>query len=492
MSLEPPRRACEVTLWFILFFAPAAFGATEWWSRAVIESLIFILAAMCALRRDFSAPTGGPLWGFVFILVLGVLQLAQARPLADPAGLLPFTLVRPQTLYAMLLWTAFAALLWSASGILRWEGALQRLSWAIFLIGLFIAVAGILQRGQGNTAYYGLRPIRQGNPFGPFTNYDHAASWMVVSIFFGVGLFAEGLRRARAPLTERLSKQLLIAFALIVQLAAVWETASRGAINALLASALVTAFLAAGALDRAWPRRLSRAGLVFAGLGYALFLYFNPKWLGFTAGGLDISAATRVSMYRSGLSMLADFPVFGTGLGSFRNSFQAYQEPFVTDIVDHIHSSWYEVALESGLLGLGFFGAAVFSPLIALGRRLASSEAVARAIVAGCFAAFFSFALHGLIEFSFQIPANAILFVVVVAVAAGFNPPPVKIEGGSIGRPGAVIAGAFMVLALLSLPSGFTGIKPRTGASFVVAGDTFLPAARPQDGRAYPNTGDRK
>lgn len=491
MSFEPSRRACEMMLWFILFFAPAAFGATEWWSRAVLESLIFILAAMCALRRDFSSPIGGPLLGFLFILVLGALQLVQARPLSDPAGLLPFTIARPQTLYAMLLWAAFAALLWSASGILRWEGALQRLSWAIFLIGLFIAVAGILQRGQGNTAYYGLRPIRHGNPFGPFTNYNHAASWLVASTFVGIGLFADGFRRARTPLTERLSKLTLIAFALIVQLAAVWETGSRGAINALFASALVTSFLAAGAFARAWPRQLSLAGLVLAAVGYAVFLSFNPKWLGITAGGLDISAAPRVSMYRSGLGLVTDFPVFGAGLGSFTNAFRVYQEPFVRELVDHIHSSWYEVALESGLVGFGILSVAILGALVVLGRRLASPEFPTRAIAAGFFAAFVSFVLHGLVEFTFQIPANAILFVVVVAVATGFNFSSLRIAASSPERPRAIVAGAFLVLALLSLPSGFTGIIPRVGAPFVAAGDTFLPAGRTQDWRVHLNTGDR-
>lgn len=474
MNVEPPRYACEGTLWFILFFAPAAFGATEWWSRAVLESLIFILSAMCALRRDFSASSGGPIWGFVVILMLGGFQLLSVRLLTEPAGLLPFTLSRPQTLYALLLWASFAALLWSASGILRWEGALHRLAWAIFLIGLFLAVVGILQRGQGNTAYYGLRPIRNGRPFGPFTNYDHAASWMVASAFVGVGLFAEGFRRARSPLAERVSKLILIAFALAVQLAAVWETASRGAVNAFFASALVTSYLAAGALARAWPRRVIRAGLILLGVGYAVFLYFNPKWIGFADGVLDNSAGYRVSMYRSGLSLLADLPVFGVGLGNFANAFHAYQEPYVVGFVDHIHSSWFEVALEAGLLGFIAFGLFLLRPLVALGRRLAASEFSSRGLAAGCFAALFSFALQGLVEFSFQIPANAVLFVVLAAAASlaalSSSISPLR----AVRRHGDVLAGAFLILAVLSLPSGFIGVMPRFGSPFVSTGDTLL------------------
>lgn len=480
MSLEPPRRACEMMLWFILFFAPAAFGATEWWSRAVLESLIFILAAMCALRRDFSAPAGGPLWGFVWILVLGAFQLLQVRPLADPVGLLPFTLSRPQTLYALLMWAALAALLWAASGILRWEGALHRLSWAILLIGLFIAVVGILQRGQGNTAYYGIRPIRHGLPFGPFTNYNHAATWMVASACVGTGLFVKGFERGRAHLTERVARQVLVAFALLILIAGVLETKSRGGINALFTSAIVTAFLAAVAMPRARDRHITCAALILTGGAYAVFLYNNPRWSGFVDGALEASAAYRVSMYRSGLRMLADFPIFGIGLGNFANAFHPYQESFVVGLVDHVHSSWLEIALETGLLGIAAFGAFVLAPLAALGRRLTSIDFNSRAVAAGCFAALLAVTLHGFVEFSFQIPADAVIFVVLASTMPVLMPSAIKSAPAAVRPPRVILAGAFMVLVFLSLPPGFAGGSLRLAAPFQSATDTLLPVSAPQ------------
>lgn len=454
-------------LWFILFFAPAAFGATEWWSRAVLESLIFILAAMCALRRDFFAPLNGPLIGFGVIIGLGILQLAHARPLTRPAGLLPFTLSRPQTLYALHLWTALAALFWSASGILRWEGALRRVSWAIFGIGFFIAIVGILQRGQGNTAYYGLRPIRDGRPFGPFTNYDHAATWMVASTFVGAGLFAGGGQRSRVPLTERVAQQTLIAFVLIVLIAAVLETGSRGGVNALFSSALAAAFLAAGSLVCAWPRRLVRGGLLLAGCAYGFFLCSNPKWLGLSDGALDASAAYRVSMYRSGLRMLVDFPMYGVGLGCFASAFHPYQEKFVVGLVDHVHSSWLEITLETGFLGIAAFGSVVLSPLVSIGRRLRRPDFPGGMAAAGCFAAVLAVILHGFVEFSFQIPADAILLVVLLAaIAVSEGIPPTQLQA-PVRFLRLMSATVFAVLALLSLPPGISGMAPRFGYPFV-------------------------
>lgn len=470
-------------LWFILFFAPAAFGATEWWSRAVIESLIFILAAMCALRRDFFAPLNGPLTGFGAIIGLGVLQLAGARPLTDPAGLSPFTVSRPQTLYALLLWTALAALFWSASGILRWEGALRRASWAIFGIGLFIAVVGILQRGQGNTAYYGLRSIPPGrNPFGPFTNYDHAATWMVCSAFVGFGLLSGGLQSRRVQLSERLAQQVMIAFLIAVLVGAILETGSRGGVSALSISALATSFIAAGALADIRARRLVRAGLALAGIAYCAFLYSNPKWRGVENGALDLSASYRLSMYRSGLRLFQDFPLFGAGLGAFGSAFQPYQEAFVVGRVDHLHSSWFEIAVETGMLGSAAFGLVAFLPLSSLGRRLSGSRFQSRAAAAGVFAALLAFAVQGFIEFSFQIPADAILLVVLSSAAAAL----VFSSAGSVPVarpiPRAAVVGAFLVLALGSLPFGIDGASLRLGAPFSFASETLLSAVEPANG----------
>ena len=159
------RWQCESLLWSILFFAPAAFGAVEWWARAALEFLIFLLAALCAFRRDFVSPPNAALLGLGSVLGLGFLQALHAHSLVDTAVFLPFTAARAQTLYALLWWGALIALLWSTCGILRWKGAARRLSWVIFSSGVAVAVIGFLQRWQGNVSYYvGLRPIYVGGP----------------------------------------------------------------------------------------------------------------------------------------------------------------------------------------------------------------------------------------------------------------------------------------------------------------------------------------
>lgn len=471
MKFEPPGYACEATLWFIVFFAPAAFGATEWWARAVVQSLIFLLAAMCALRKDFISPISAPLAGLGVILTLGVLQTFQHHPLMDPAIYFPATLSREQTLYALLSWTALTALLWATSGILRWHGASRRLAWAIFGVAIFIAIVGIYQRGIVAGTFYGFRPIRSGYPFGPFTNYNHAATWIVASILIGVGLLLGGFKgRSHESGSEVIAKRVLMVFALVLLLAALRETGSRGAINSLIITLLATWYLSDAV--RVHPKGLMRAGLLLATTSYVIFLYVDSKWVGMLNGALDPSAAYRVSMYQSGLQMFWDNPLYGVGLGTFANGFHAYQGSSVVGFVDHIHSSWMEILLETGLVGIGAFVFAIGSPLTALIRT--NSVIPWRPAAAGCFAAIVSFLIHGCVEFSFQIYANAVLFIVLVALASAYARRDSEIVGGARGRQNVLLAIGFAVLAIVCLPPGIDGYAPRLGAPFATSGDALL------------------
>lgn len=358
---------------------------------------------------------------------------------------------------------------------------MRRLTWVIVGVGFFIAIIGILQRGQGNTAYYGLRTIAwASNPFGPFTNYDHAAAWMVGSFCVGAGLFVEGFARGRVPMTERIAKQSLVAFALAVLIAGIVETGSRGGVNSLFASAVAVSILIAASSVRPGSRNSIVAVIVLVAVTYGHFLYKNPRWIGLERGTFDGSATYRLSMYRSGLRMLADFPAWGVGLGGFVNAFHSYQENIVVGLVDHVHSSWLEVALESGLLGLIAFGFGVLKPLTLIGRRLTKPDFSARVLAAGYFAALLAGLLQGVVEFSFQIPADAVLFVVLagaVAVLAGVLP---KSTAAVLRPPRGVLAAAFVVLGLLSLPPGFSGGVPRWGAPFLSRSDIILPMSGPQ------------
>jgi O-antigen ligase len=113
--------------------------------------------------------------------------------------------------------------------------------------------------------------------------------------------------------------------------------------------------------------------------------------------------------------MARDFPLFGTGLGAFTAAFAPYQDKFVVGIVEHAHNDWLELAMQAGLLAAGVFMAGVAAFFVKtfgiLRQGAGHGEFYAQA---GIIMAALAFCLHGVVEFSFQMPANAMIFLTVI------------------------------------------------------------------------------
>lgn len=421
MTRRMPAAVPEGLLLFCVAFGPLAFGAVEWWSRGILEAALLLLFAATALRGDAKRryPSDRTLLpAFLFLLLLGAFQLLNPRPVSGPAGALPFTADPAATGRTLLLWACYAALVWSAPRVLGTREAQSRFAWTVFGVGVAVAAVGIVQLGQGNTAYYGLRPIRQGLAFGPYVNRDHAGSLLVMAAMTGGGLFLSrwsGYGRGRLGASDLAGSQAVLLFLLGVVLCGAFLTRSRGAFNSFFVALWAALLLATGSIARRGRRWAARVAVGALAPGYLLFLALNPAYIGHVLKAPDLSTAYRLSMYRGGLRMLADFPVWGVGAGAVQAAFPAYQERVVAGVVDHVHGDWLEAALQTGLAGtavlatgLGAFAARAIQSW--RGERSPSRLALA----GGAGAAGLAFLLHQTVDFGFQIPANATVFLALI------------------------------------------------------------------------------
>ena len=137
-------------------------------------------------------------------------------------------------------------------------------------------------------------------------------------------------------------------------------------------------------------------------------------------------SSDRLPAARATLAMAADYPLLGAGAGSFRSVFPAYKgDALGNAYFEHAHNDYLEFLAEGGLVGLGLFVAAIacaLGPAFAQARR--RNSRAARAMAGGCGAGAVSLLVHGLYDFNLQIPANATVFMVVLAlcVAAASMP----------------------------------------------------------------------
>lgn len=466
-----PPFVAEAMLLFVVAFGPLAFGATEPWSLAILESAIFLMLFFSALSG--SPDLRQPLYRTALPGVLGIILIAMFQGMfpsegSTPASLLPFTASASGTRRAVLQWCAYAALLWCAPQILSDRAALRRFAWVLLVVGAFVAFVGILQRAQGNLAYYGLRAIRHGNPFGPYTNYNHAASLLSMAALMGGGIFLSRLPeftkgRDVGRTSDLAAAQTMTFFLIVLVIAGVVMTESRGGRHSLFIAACLGAMGCVRWGDGRRTLWIVVAVLLLASLGYAFSVWANPHLVGWGFKKPVTSMLYRFSMYRSGMQMFLDFPVFGIGLGALKDAFPAYQEKIVAGIVEHVHSDWLELLAETGFVGFGVLFTGVGAYAFKMLSAWRSPRPIrSRWLMGGGISAAVAFLLHNTIEFSFQIPANAVIFLAILAwigaVASEPNGRPAKPAAAPPSLLRYSLCAAALILVVLSARPGVAAI----------------------------------
>lgn len=311
------------------------------------------------------------------------------------------------------------------------SGGPERMVLGVIGIGVVLAVVAIIQQAIFNGRIYGFwQPRSTGaDPFGPFVNRNHFAGWMVMAVPVGLGyvtgLLARSGRSVRpgwhhwvlwlsSPAASRL---ILAAVAMCVLVGAAVLTLSRSGIASLLVAVLVVGL----AIIRARSRRTR-----FAALGACFAVVVTALgWAGLNATlqrfadleGTDLSG--RVTVWRDTLAIVRDFPLVGSGLNTFATAVVSYETPDQPVLFTEAHNEYLQLASEGGLL-VSLPAAAALAIFVVGVRRRLSERPVSQMtwwIRVGAVAGLLAIALQSSVEFSLQIPANAVLCSVLCAIA---------------------------------------------------------------------------
>jgi O-antigen ligase len=161
--------------------------------------------------------------------------------------------------------------------------------------------------------------------------------------------------------------------------------------------------------------------LFFAGalaLGFAL----GWKTLKPRMGHIHEDFEGREQMYDLARPMAADYPLFGTGPGTFEPVFQLYRRSMDTYWPAQLHNDWLETRITFGWLGSGLIALALVTVLLRWfvrggihgGRRFLILVWLA---VAGCL-------VHARFDFPFQIHSIIVLFLVLCAMLSDLTRRP--------------------------------------------------------------------
>jgi len=348
---------------------------------------------------------------------------------------------------------AYLLLFFAAIDFARSPRRRMRLLMGVTLSGFLIAAFGLVQKMTWNGKIFWIRKAPANTiPFGPFINPDHFAGYMELVLPVSVGLLLMVWRVRRSPSLpedvvvergvgsiafprlekethqlfsgwgdEAISKTAVVSCALAMAVTAILVSRSVGA---LFATGLTFALFGALLVPLRHRRKVAFGGtcVLVGGVLAALLGWWGMGPLAeplrrVTDVGSAPSFAMRWMTWVRVGDMIADFPLFGTGLGSFGLAYARYYPAGVYGLWTHAHNDWLQLVAETGLAGtaaflggLAGYGRRIFLPALARGGDQELRLGVAMALV--------SMALHSFVDFNLQIPSNGLLTVLLGAVLA--------------------------------------------------------------------------
>jgi O-antigen ligase len=314
--------------------------------------------------------------------------------------------------------------------------ALRRLAVAATANGAALSLFAVLQffSAPRLTVYWSLPVAAESSPFGPFICRNHFPFYVNICVGLAVGLLLARRRdhaRGRDPAPWWNPLELLndpaalwISAALALMLAAVALSLSRGGLVALACGCAVCLLLRAARSSRPgrWGGVLLTAVLclgLLAWLGTGpLRARLSTLWQG------DALEDQRGEVWADVLPAAKDFPLFGTGYGSFEQVEQVYRTSPAHKgwVTEHAHNDYLEALIEGGPVRL-LIGVAAVLFVYQLGRRALRRYRgrATEGLVLGALLAFTTVVVHSAVDFGLHIPAIAALAAVVAAHVAALG-----------------------------------------------------------------------
>lgn len=329
----------------------------------------------------------------------------------------------------------------------RLPARLKSLLWLLAINGALLGIEGIIQRveNSGHLLFLVKPRVNPGaeSQFGPFAYRANASSYfnLVWPTTLGLWYSLQNFRSLRKM------RHVLLLCAAIMAACPVISTSRGGAIItaalvlvsvAIVLGAAFLSSLFAGKRSRETSPRTGSAGaghspypgrygltllllLIFSGITFGLAYQFGWKVLKprLTAGAMLEGFNVRAEMYERARPMARDYPLYGTGPGSFATVFQMYRFSTDTYWPAQLHNDWLETRITFGWVGMGLallaLAGVATRPLLPGGIRspLPLILLVALAL-AGCLA-------HARYDFPFQIYSLVHLFLTLCAALTTFS-----------------------------------------------------------------------
>jgi putative inorganic carbon (HCO3(-)) transporter len=442
----------------LLAWAPIPLGSNRVWAWSFLEAIIYLLVATIAIVSmvsgkkivAYSALNHNRLIIAIFGLQLGYL-LIQCVPL--PAGLLAllsplkaawfeteplianarFITLSASPQHSMIEFYKQLAYLLMLCLTLCLVDSKKRLFITLSVIisvSILEAVYGVVARLLGDSFTF-WRPTDGGLAGGTFVNKNHFAANLSLSVGLSIGLCLYFLRVSEVTqiggklrgLVLRLIKLVLtpvgfIFGILLILISGMFLSQSRGALIALFLATLIVLSLGMVRHGRKSLEAKILPPIFLTTLLAAFWLGLGNMFSSFV--GLLDTDTSRWTHWQQTWTMFTDHWLSGVGNGAYQFIFTQYKEGDYTKyLIDYAHNDHLQLLAEQGIIGASLWYSALFlccSSFLSAFRNQRGSRRY-QSLLLGCVIALTAFFIHGLVDFNFHIPANALWFYTILGLA---------------------------------------------------------------------------
>jgi len=435
--MQRMKHIFEIGLIGGVMLATLAFGGTEMPCFSIVQitflglGVLLLAAYNSTLMRDPRPPVVIPLSLVVFVLLQCVHLLGSKNSL-DGASLSGISVAPYETLSHLLVLVTYLAAFYLTFIVVQQPDGGARLVFALLGLGTFESCYGLFQYLTGWQRIFSYeKTVNLDMATGTYINYDHFAGLLEMTLPLALacayGQYQtippthRGLRLLRSFFgREEYHKLILWLFLAVVFLLAIVFSESRMGLISTIVSVFLLVILAA----TSGRQRISAAALALvfltAGVCAAFWIGPEPVITRFQTLGQQhgAPAGNRWAIWRDTVQLIEGHPWLGTGLGTFSVAYTAVQTAFAGRFVDHAHNDYLEFASELGIPAALLLFGAVFYVLLQSARSFHRSDSgFEKTLALGCFGSLFAISLHSLTDFNLQIPANALVFVVILGLA---------------------------------------------------------------------------
>jgi O-antigen ligase len=452
------RKIIEYGLLALIVFTPLPIASVDDWAILLIELVAVFLTAVYFLMGSKPHMNGRllqrlhwPRYAFaaLFILFLpfqlipipkSILRLfsphayalqQQYSPRFAEMKSISLSLVPSQTLREGLLLIAYVLIGFLVVRVITRRAQIRRMMMVMVGMGVFEAFFGLFELYQKSPSLlFYQKSHNLDSATGTFVNRNHFSGYLELIIPIALALVISRIdlftmpgkkwRQRLAVLTGKgTSINILLGIGITVMSLGILLSNSRSGgvllvVIFMLFFELIVFYFSRSRFQKIWIKNFLKIMFIVVTL-IALYVGIESMVGRFSLDNLLQDGRPRY--WTTVMRIVKDFPLFGTGLGTFGLVYEAYETLGLSGMLVHAHNDYLEYLSELGILGFALLAAGVlFITVDSFLTWAKRRNPEVKSLALGGLVSVFVMLVHSLTDFNLHIPANALLFTMILSL----------------------------------------------------------------------------